>query len=522
MTRIIKQIILILIIAGTVYAELTTYPAPDGARLSDYYAVWVDGEPLDLYMMNTERRDGKYYFCYFDFSGSVTVKVVSQQSLDNTVIRPVSYGIEYQLAGDTLEFQLDQPRKISIEPDGPNSVLILLSNPLETDIPDPNNENVVYYGPGVHDAGRIDIGSNQTLYIAGGAIVNGGVETSGENITIRGRGMIFGGNYAKNDGPIGHMVAIRDSRNVRVRDIILCDAWGWTLIPWGSDSITIENVKIVNSRFYNEDGINPVNSRDVYIRDCFIRTQDDCIAVKGFDRSLSCERIRIEDCVLWTDGANAFRIGFECEVSGIMSSDLTAVNLDILHLEEGQRPETDYWANCVWYIQPCDNTPMGGMHFENIRINIDDGRYNLIKMMPMIRSGWGWEGTEVGQYVRDVTFKDISVTGADGPDAGIIYIAGVDAEHYVQNITLDNVWRDGECVGESSSGVIIGDFAADLSFFCGPALINYPSASNTLRGSGPRIYDIMGRGLVNGAYLSIIYPGQKGPARIVLPNFQPL
>ena len=33
----------------------------------------------------------------------------------------------------------------------------------------------------------------------------------------------------------------------------------------------------------NDDGINPCNSQDVLITDCFIRGDDDCIALKGMN-----------------------------------------------------------------------------------------------------------------------------------------------------------------------------------------------------------------------------------------------
>jgi hypothetical protein len=49
--------------------------------------------------------------------------------------------------------------------------LHLFANPLEKDAPKQDDPNVVYFGPGVHDPGPIQIKNNQTLYLAGGAIV---------------------------------------------------------------------------------------------------------------------------------------------------------------------------------------------------------------------------------------------------------------------------------------------------------------------------------------------------------------
>jgi len=451
-----------------------TYPAPKGVALSDDYRVCVNGVPLDAYRVFTDTRGGRYSFVSFDFSGSVTVELTATRNLSNTVVRPQSFGIESAVKGNKATFRLDRPCNISVEPDGPNNALLIFANPLETDAPDKNEPNVVYFGPGFHDAGRIDMGTDQTLYLAGGAVVKGAVYVKGANVTVRGRGILHGGDYPKQKGPLGYMFWIQDSSDVTVRDLILCDSWHWTLVPQSSERVTIDNVKICNSRFYNEDGIDPVNSRDVLIRNCFIRTKDDCIAVKGHDRCLTCERIRVEDCVLWTDGANIFRIGYESETAGVMARDLVARNIDVLHVAAEHRAATEYWSHWVWYIQPCDNTPMGDMRFENIRILADGGEFYLAKIHPMVRQGWGWKGTEPGRYVRSITFKDVQLTGAGRPSDTTIFVSGVDEEHDVQGIHFENCTIFGEPL--SRKRVDIGPFADDVTV---------RGRDSDLRGSGP-------------------------------------
>lgn len=419
--------------------KVITYPAPAGARLSDHYQVSVNGLRIPVYAMDTDTRDGKYYFASFDFSGRATVAIVSQRDLRNTVIRPTSYGVDCEFKDDRFILHLDRPRNISVEPDGVNSALLIFANSLETDAPAQDEPGVVYFAPGFHDAGRINLKSNQTLYLAGGAVVKGGIYVEGTNVTVCGRGMLYGGDYQKEKGPLGYMFQIQDSADVKVRDIILCDSWHWTLVPCSSERVTIENVKICNSRFYNEDGINPVNSRDILIRDCFIRTKDDCIAVKGHDRSRTCERIRVENCTLWCDTANIFRIGFESEAAGVMANALQVRNIEVLHVAAQPLPVTEYWSHYVWYIQPCDNTPMGDMLFENVRIHLDAGPHNLLKIMPMVRKGWGWKGTEPGQCVRNVVFRNIEVVGTgENPECPAIFISGVDEGHDVRNIQFEN------------------------------------------------------------------------------------
>jgi len=126
------------------------------------------------------------------------------------------------------------------------------------------------------------------------------------------------------------MAGFEACHNVAMRDIILQGSWGWTIVLQGCQSATIDHVRICGSRVENDDGIDVCNSVDVQIRRCFIRTDDDCIAVKGRDRALPSERLAVEDSTLWTDRANVFRLGFESEAAGSMRS-IKGRNLDVLH-----------------------------------------------------------------------------------------------------------------------------------------------------------------------------------------------
>ena len=47
--------------------------------------------------------------------------------------------------------------------------------------------------------------NDQTLYLAGGAVVKGGVLAQGENIRIVGRGILDGSDYEWRKGPTPHV-----------------------------------------------------------------------------------------------------------------------------------------------------------------------------------------------------------------------------------------------------------------------------------------------------------------------------
>jgi Glycosyl hydrolases family 28 len=434
-------------------------------RMSSDYNILADGLPINVCVATTHLRDGKYSYAYFDFSGSVTISIKSKFSLANCRVLPLSSGVVPRVMGDSLEFTLDKPQDLSIEPNRPQSPLLLFTNPPEENVPDPSDPNVIYFGPGIHEAGLIQLTSHQTLYLAGGSVVKGAIESRGDDITIRGRGILLGDDWPWLRGPAAYMVGFVSCRNVTMRDVILQGSWGWTIVLSGCRSVTIDHVRICGSRVENDDGIDVCNSVDVEIRHCFIRTDDDCIAVKGLDRMLPSRRLLVQDSTLWTDRANIFRIGFESEVAGSMGS-IQGRNLDVLHYP-GTGSRRNYWSSWVWYIQPCDETPMEDLEFENIRIDNEGGARNLIKIQPMIRTGWGWRGKRPGKHVKNVVFKNVFLTGSTARVApGVIYVSGADARHVVEGIRFENVVRYGRCVGERAPFVKIGKHATDIQFLC--------------------------------------------------------
>ena len=177
-------------LGSAAFSAVTRYPAPAPIRLSGDYAILADGLPIDVYAATTHLRDGKYSYAYFDFSGPVAVSIKSKFPFAECRVLPRSSGVVPQVMGDRLEFTLDKPQDLSIEPNGPNSPLLLFTNPPEENVPNPGDPNVIYFGPGIHEAGLIKLARHQTLYLAGGSVVKGAIKSDGVGITISGRGIL--------------------------------------------------------------------------------------------------------------------------------------------------------------------------------------------------------------------------------------------------------------------------------------------------------------------------------------------
>lgn len=505
------------LIAKTAFAAVVTYPAPAGAPMSAIYRIFANGQPVAAYQAQSGWNGGAYSVAYFDFSDSVTVKVTPGTSFK---ILPRSYGIVSRIVGDTLVFVLTMPRNISIEAAG-KTALLLFANAIETDAPHSGDANVIFRGPGLYTE-NISVTSNQTLYLAGGAYVKGRISASGSNITIRGRGIVDG-----TDGNGGN-ISMQNCSNIRLKDIIFKGSGGWCVVPRYSDSVSIVNVKVCDGRNLGDDALDVVNCTKVLIKGCFLRSADDCIAIKGYIHSTRetatndkpCAGILVEDCVLWTEDCNIFRIGFESEVSGSMS-DYTARNCDVIR-SGGQMGCNDYWRAGVFYLQPTDNTPMENLLFENFRIE-PEAPCNVLRCSPMIRSGWGWNGIENGKYVKNVVFRDIEYKGSSSAP---ICLYGVDATHYVSDISLIRVKRGGVCAQRTSPGVTVGPSATNITFDCSatgavaprrsqpsrkvPLIIQHGAHMAVFNERGARVGTAQGEGIDNSALPAGIYYVKRG------------
>lgn len=450
MSRVLTLLLAVAVPASAA-SRVVTYPAPPGEQLSMDYAVEVDGHPLDVYLarVNEPPHDkldfgGNYSFVQFDFSGNVEVTVhPKNRNLEHLAIQPAARSIRFSVtAPDTIAFRLDAPCRLSVEPDARRRPLLIFANPLEENAPKPGDPNVLYFGPGVHrpDNGFVEVKSNQTLYVAGGAVIEGAISAdSAENVVIRGRGIISGNPWPWGKGPRGRMVSLTSCRNVTVEGIILRGSWSWTLVPTGCEDVRITNVKVCGGRVNNDDGINPVNSRHVTIQDSFVRTDDDCIAMKGLNRDWgNVDDIQVLDTILWCDRARIALLGHESRADAMQN--IVWRNIDVIHF--GNWP--------IFLLEPGENMELRNVLFENVRIN-GEGQDKFAIIRPAINQymrekTWG--------HIRNVTFRNIDLAGKPGKYQ--VLIEGGSEKNRTANLTFENVRILGELLTKDSMRVVFG------------------------------------------------------------------
>ena len=454
---------------------------------SSEYQVKVNGKPITVWTAKGDGDGGIYYIAQFDTKEAAQVEVVSARPLTQTELLPARYGIEAQLTdAHTLTFRADAPFHLVLEPDGRRKALLLFANRPETDVPSVNDPNVIYYGPGVHHAGLLELKEGQTLYLAEGAVVNACVLATGDHITVCGRGILTGDDWPRFGGPNQHMVSFHRGHDITVRDIIITNPWTWSLVAVSCNGVLFDNVKVCASNMINDDAVDLCNSQNVTVQNCFLRAQDDIIAIKGIDYGdglYPCKNITVKDCEMWTNRANVFRIGYECRAPHM--SHITGSNLDIIHYSDEYRDPTHYWSNCVFWLQPSNGMTLSDCHFDHIRIHADKTDFILVEAKSCLTGDGSTEGYNYNQggSVRDISFQDISVyapsylpvpesisngTSADSQapsvGKGQLWFEGRNENETIENISFSGVTLFGTPVTATSAEVTCKDFVKNITF----------------------------------------------------------
>lgn len=418
-------------------------------------------------------RDTMSYALFVrDFKDKVKVRVEPQFPFHKVEIRPLSYNLKYQKVEKAVEFELtDASQKISLEFDGDRSGNLFLFPDLpDMNKPDKDDPNVIYYGAGRHDVGRIVMKSNQTLYLDEGAFVFGYIVGKWiENIKITGRGILCGAKETHCDEKRTQMMNFEHCRNVEISGLTLIDSPAWTIRLKNSRDLLVNNIKQI-SWILNSDGLDICNSNNVKISNCFFRNYDDCITIKNQALAkMGCEDILIEKCVGWTDCANVFLVGPECGttrepetnyIRNVTFRDCIVLETPALYdSKEGD----DGWRNGCAAINARVGTyegqggggRMSDILFDNIKIeNLSGGRPIAMEIVS--------DGNNTGSLNR-VTFKNIIFTGNKYLPA---QIRGVSKEFPLQNIVFENIVFNGKHLkkADNKKYMYINAYTENLKF----------------------------------------------------------
>lgn len=412
-----------------IFAEVTVYPSPgdlstvEHLTQSNDYTVKVNGLSSFVYETdnNCYENPGKRFqdvvaFTSFDFKDeNVVVEITCNFTVNSVVIKPKSDNINFTRIGNKITFELSESKYLKVQINDGKRPLYIFADSTEV----PETSAKYYYGPGVHNVGtRFPIEANSTVYIAGGAVVEGTLLLKGPNIKIRGRGILSSGYLewsAWNAGARDIAMLYDDptyTGNFNYHEysgIVMLNSPGWFSNSYGKYK-SLLNLKAIgwvrNSDFPHLNGNGLAKHCFVFNNDDGLitntgnnNTYQDCVVDKGpFGRTIVSLNNNNQEYNLWED---VDIIGDEMingkygsiaiiESKGVYKRNYIFRNIRI---EDGVSPTQPFT-----YIY-ADNLAVSNLTYENIQI---ETTRNAASTLTTLNGG----------TISNVTFRCIKIAGA--------------------------------------------------------------------------------------------------------------
>ena len=370
------------------YSKFTDSKQEYIEKISKEYRVWVNGEEIPVYTCRISalpfNRPWPGYqrainqtelasFVNIVSDEAVSIEVEVAGKYNKIMIRPYSKGIEWLENNGKISFELGENGQLVFSCDDlHNCLYIFNSKPVKA--PDPDSVTY-YFGPGFHKPGKIVLKDNESIYVDKDALVMGSVYAeNAKNIRVWGNGLMddsFEARYTEHcyiEHTNGN-VKFYDCENVKVEGVLFRDSAIWCINIFHCTDVEIDGIKVFRQWRYNTDGVDIVNSRNVFVRNSFIHSFDDTVTIKGIDRyrTTDNENIITENCVMWCDWGKTCELGFETACR--MFRNIVFRNCDIIR-----------GGNTALDVQNGDCAEICDVLYENINIE-----YNSFDNYPVLQ-----------------------------------------------------------------------------------------------------------------------------------------
>ncbi|MBO7353170.1 MAG: hypothetical protein J6U61_02805 [Lachnospiraceae bacterium] len=434
---------------GETQTMLKLYEGPKTMTGSENVLVSVNGHRLFVYDVmvnhkhiwdaNTVPSDTP--LTYFDLEGTADIDIEAPGlgvPVESAAVLPTGCGIVPTVADGHVRFTVTEPGQYTVVfNNNVNKAAHIFVNAIETDIPDPNDPNVYYIGPGEWTMDAIALTDGQTLYLSGGAVLHSVISVNNaKNVRICGRGMIDGSDYPAWNQPGAFArvpVDINHSTDVEVEGITIVNSNCWNFNSFASKRVTVDNVKIISGR-QNGDGFTFQSCTDHLVTNSFARTWDDSLVVKNY--AGSSKNITFRGVQIWTDLAQSMEIGYETDKGMTLDPEISDVTFeDITVLYNFHKP--------VISIHNSDDAFVHHIVYRNIVVENafmqgDNGSNKELIEMSLAKSGWSTVKDEYGR-VDDVLIDGLTVVNTADGNVPASRFAGQDEEHRITNVALKNI-----------------------------------------------------------------------------------
>ncbi|CAG9941846.1 unnamed protein product [Clonostachys rosea f. rosea IK726] len=286
----------------------------------------------------------------------------------------------------------------------------------DTDVPSKDDKGVIYYGPGYHKlSSPIVVGSGETLYLAGGAVVSAPdiTVTNSSEFTLRGRGFYTakGQRYeypVVQERPRRGLVGINFfPRTFEAKDITF-RRWCFSAVKWG-------------------DGIDLYSSRNILIDSVFY----EILMTVSLFTTIATSHMAINS-ILWADVAHPINVGTHGNTKDPETVDgVTIRNIDILDQREKQMLYQGTIALNAGDSNLIQNVLIEDVRVEDIRLG------QLLNFRVMYNDKYN---TSPGRGIRNVLVRNLRY---DGRNAGTSIFTGYDEERTISNVTFENLVVNG-------------------------------------------------------------------------------
>lgn len=431
------------------YGSSVSFTKNETKNCADGTKVYIDGKQVNVHSNDA----GNHVIASLvDASKtSMEVKIVRSKAVSDCIVRPLSAGIEPTVSGKTVTFTVTKfPAKLSVEFDdfdqnaNPLASIQLFLYDHEVFEPNLKDRDLMYFAPGeywIDD--MITLSSNTTVYLAEGALLHARFDVNNaNNVIIEGRGIIDTYYFKEEET---NMMTFEACRNLTLRDYMLTGPRKWMTKLVNVDNCLVDALNIAGTKV-NSDGVDIVASTNVTVQNCYIKSNDDCIAIKSFDNNV--ENVTVKNCVMWNlEYGNAIEIGYETKCESM--TDITFENNDIIHIKKGA----------------CLSIHLGGfasisnVKYKDIRIEEAYLKTKLIDIF--IKDDQKYNKVPTRGHISDVTFENIRIY--DDEELTIL-VQGYDKDHVVNNVNIGKIWQDGGYISSKRITFTTNEFVTNLKY----------------------------------------------------------
>ncbi|MBR4538928.1 MAG: hypothetical protein IKO52_08800 [Clostridia bacterium] len=405
-----KAIVLFLVLLLLPLTHAGAESIPDAARSC---RVWLNGTELET-VYETAVCHQRYWTAEPALSTTpvaigndlapyrVEIQCLNRQA-ESALVRPLALGVQPEIVDGKVCFTLPEPANVTVEFDGQDEgALHLFIDEPDIEKPGPDAPKARYFGPGEYRDQIITVKNNETIYLDAGCVLYGQIYCGlGKNFTIAGHGVLCGSIYDRYEDTLVP-VNLSNCSDFSIRDITILDPSAWTVNLLKCKNAVIDNVKIVSARS-NSDGFTFQNCENILVKNCFVRSWDDNLVVKGYNGDV--RNITFENCILWTDLAQSCEIGYETRAKAI--ENIAFRDITVLHA----------FHKPVISIHNSDHALVRNVLFENIivedaRMGQGDGTPYLIDFTTTESQ---WSATFKRGTIDGVTVRNVQVLSGNRP-----------------------------------------------------------------------------------------------------------